>query len=70
MKKYVTQIQATETKTGQLKLYEGQLVNGISFQDAQEWCDNNAPYLKVIGEYIGEVDEKGFFNDFEKTKLN
>lgn len=56
MNVYVTQIKAVSPKTGDIKMYAGPNVPGISFADAQDYCDNNGlGYCKVFGQLIAEV---------------
>ena len=53
---YTTKITAIDPKDGKLKDYSGQRVVGISFQDAQNYCDNNElGYCKVEGLLIAEI---------------
>lgn len=79
MNLYVTEIKAICPKTGELKTYCGQNVPGISFEDAQNYCENNGlGYCKVIGLLVAEIpckpntyeaDWSGQI-DYEKHKLN
>lgn len=63
MKYWTTTIKAIDPKDGQLKKYSGQTVLGISFQDAENYCQNNGlGYLTVEGELIAEIPCDENFN--------
>lgn len=78
LRKWVTEFRALDAKTGDLKTWGGPHVEGISFNDAQEWCYRNAGHLKVIGELISEIPcKEGSYDpdwrnivDYEKINLN
>lgn len=72
MKQYVTEIKAVNPKTGKLTNYMGPYVLGISFEDAERYCQlNGLGYCDVTGELISEIDEvTGERNDFDKIELN
>jgi hypothetical protein len=56
MKLWVTEIMATDPKTGELKKWCGPEVPGINLQTAEEYCQSNGlGYCKVIGELICEI---------------
>lgn len=56
MKLYVTEIKAIKPSTGELTTYGGPNVPGISFEDAQDYCENNGlGYCKVVGELVSEI---------------
>ena len=58
MKLYTTEI---VTKDG--CVWSGPKVPGISFEDAQNYCEaNGLGYCTVTGEFIGEVDWDITFN--------
>ncbi|MFA5243666.1 MAG: hypothetical protein WC380_00060 [Pedobacter sp.] len=62
---YTTIIQAISPTTGELTLYAGQNVPGISFADAQNFCERNGlGYCKVDGLLEAEIDEDGSRTDF------
>lgn len=64
---YVTEIQAISPKDGKLKQYCGPNVPGISFADAQEYCERNGlGYCKVIGILVQEEGDP----DYEQQRLN
>ena len=54
MKLYTTELKALN-KQGDLVTFMGMYVLASSFEEAQLWCDNNAGYLTVIGEFIAEI---------------
>lgn len=63
MKKWVTEFKAIEAATGQMKTWIGQNVEAPTMQLAQEWCNNNAGHLKVVGELVAEIPcHKGTYN--------
>lgn len=79
MKQYLTEIKAISPIDGELKTYCGPEVPGISFSDAQAYCENNGlGYCKVIGELVAEIPckpgtyEPDFKNmvDHEQTSNN
>lgn len=52
---FVTEIKAIDPIDGELKTWAGPKVPGISFNDAEAYCQNNElGYCKVIGRFIGE----------------
>jgi len=65
MKLFTTQIKAIDPRDGKLKTYSGQHVPGLSFEDAEMYCQQNGlGYCKVTGELITEV------YDIDKELLN
>ena len=71
MNLYATEIKALNPHTGNLTVYAGPQVKGISFDDAQNYCDNNIGYCKVVGLLIAEISiENDIIIDYEKPKLN
>jgi hypothetical protein len=76
---YYTEIKALSPHTGELKTYIGPKIQAISFEDAQNYCENNGlGYCKVIGICVAEIPCKnGTYEpdwskkiDFEQIKLN
>ena len=56
MKLYTTTITAIDPYTGFLTKYTGPNVPGISFTDAQNYCDNNGlGYCQVDGVLISKI---------------
>jgi hypothetical protein len=78
MKYYVTQFKAIRAHDGELTNYCGPHIQAPSFELAQEWCNENRPYLTVIGELVAEIPCKpgtfdpDFINmiDYEKQNDN
>ena len=79
MNLYVTEIKALCPHTGEMKTYCGQEVQGISLEDAQNYCDTNGlGYCKVIGLLVAEIPckdgthEPDWDNevDFENKNIN
>lgn len=55
MNLYATEIEAIDPVTGELTIYAGPLVPGISHKDAERYCQNNSiGYCKVIGRHLAE----------------
>ncbi len=65
MKLYTTKIKALANN--ELKTFSGPYVPGISFQDAQNYCERNGlGYCEVDGELIAEVDyNSGKITDYD-----
>lgn len=58
MKLYTTKIVAVNPLTGKLNDWCGPHVPGISFSDAEDYCQRNGlGYCKVEGELVAEIDE-------------
>lgn len=55
MRKWCTKIQALEAATGEMKTWDGGYVEAPTMELAQQWCDQNKGYLKVVGELIAEI---------------
>lgn len=56
---YLTEINAIDPNSGDLKLYGGPEISAISFDDAQNYCNQNGlGYCKEIGELIEEIPLK------------
>lgn len=78
MKIYLTEFRAKCALSNQLKSWDGQNVQALTWKDAQEWCYRNAGHLVVIGELVAEIPcKKGTFDpdfdnmiDYEKSRLN
>jgi len=69
-KQWCTEFRAISSITGELTTYCGPNVEGISWQDAQMWCYENATHLNVIGELILEEMQDGTVIDYEQPNLN
>ena len=55
---FTTKIEAM--KDGKLMTFIGPNVPGISFADAQAYCESHGlGYCRVVGRLIGEIDEDG-----------
>lgn len=79
MNLYATRIRAIDPIDGQLKTYSGPNVPGISFSDAETFCQvNGLGYCEVIGRLVAEIPLiKGTYKpdwknmiDYEKIQLN
>ena len=68
MKLWCTEIKALEAATGEMKTWCGDNIEAPTWRLAQEWCDNNKGYLKVVGELIAEIPckENSYEADFDK----
>lgn len=55
MKKFTTSVEAINPHTGELNLFNGPVIEAVSWEQAQYNCDNNGlGYCRVDGEYKGE----------------
>ena len=54
-KVYATQFVAKCVKDGKFYTYAGDRILAYSENEAQEYCDEQAPYLKVIGQLLMEI---------------
>ena len=71
MNLYTTEIQAICPTTGDLKLWGGPHVKGISFEDAENYCHEHLGYCKVTGLLIMEIPCNGDDPiDNDLTRLN
>jgi len=78
MKIWITEIKALDPASGEMKTYGGDNIEAPTFQMAQNWCNENKGYLKVIGELIAEIPcKKGTYEadfskmvDYDKTQNN
>ena len=68
MNTYTTEIQAICPLTGDLLKWAGPNVKGISFYDAQEYCNRNGlGYCKVVGLLVSEIPcDANYKADFTK----
>lgn len=79
MKAYLTEATLVCPTTGDLLTYRGPNAFGISFEDAQDYCERNGfGYCRVIGQIVSEVPtlpdgitpDWDSEVDFEKSHLN
>lgn len=78
MKKWCTEFMALEAATGVMKKWCGPEVEAPTAEIAQQWCNENAGHLKVIGELVAEIPckegtyEPDFNNmiDYEQAQNN
>ena len=76
MNLYTTIIKAISPNDGKLKTYGGPNVPGITFKDAENYCElNGLGYCKVDGLLISEIPIKDGMPDFKNridynTNLN
>jgi hypothetical protein len=66
MKLWCTEIKALCPHTGEMKTWGGDDVAAPTWELAQQWCNENKGYLKVIGELIAEIpsDAETYEADF------
>jgi hypothetical protein len=69
MKKWGTELKAIEANTGILKLYVGPNIDAPTKELAQQWCDQNQPYLKVIDELVAEIPCKEGTHEPDFSKM-
>jgi len=56
MKLYCTEIKAINPLNGNMTIWGGPNVPGISFKDAENYCQNNGlGYCKIIGTLVEEI---------------
>lgn len=78
MKQWVTEIKALQASTGEMKTWGGEHISAPTAELAQQWCDENRGYLKVIGELVAEIPcipgthdpDFGNMIDYENQSLN
>lgn len=78
MKFWVTEINALDAQTDEMKTWGGPLIQAPTMELAQQWCNENRGYLKVVGELVAEIPckegtyEPDFENmiDYEITQQN
>lgn len=72
MKLYTTSIYAIDPIDGDLKTYGGPNVPGISWQDAENYCQQNGlGYCKVDGELVAEIPcKKGSYEPDFKNMID
>ena len=60
--KWFTEFTAIRAKDGELITYVGPTIEEISFNLAQQWCDDHMPWLKVVGRAVFEEVEGELVN--------
>lgn len=55
MRLFCTEIRAQRASDGEMRTYAGPNIPAPTEELAQQWCDENQGYLKVIGELIAEI---------------
>ena len=55
MKIWTSELKAFDANTGEMKTWVGDHIKAPTWELAQQWCDNNKGYLKVVGELIAEI---------------
>jgi len=63
MKTWLTEIKALNPHTKEMKTWDGGNIEALTFEKAQQWCDENKGYLKVIGELVAEIPCKEGTNE-------
>jgi hypothetical protein len=68
MRKFRTEIKAISPIDGELKTFDGPVIQSISYDLAQQYCDNNGlGYCKVVGELVAVIPMKNGIADFYKS---
>ena len=70
---YITELRAICAACGELKTFIGPEVPGISFEDADNYCQTNGlGYCRVIGELVAKIpwDESKPRIDYDTPTLN
>lgn len=78
MKQFITEFRAVRWSDGEIITYGGENITALTHQMAQAWCDENKPWLKVLGELIAEIPcKEGTYEpdwndmtDYEQQQLN
>lgn len=79
MRYWVTEIKASDPKTGELKTWAGPNVPGVNKETAYQYLNQNGlGYCEIIGELVAEIPamegthEPDFANmiDYEKIRRN
>lgn len=52
---FLTQFRAIDPKDGHLKTWAGPNVAALTNGLAIQWCNENAGYVKVVGELVAEI---------------
>lgn len=61
---YTTLIKAIDPQTGELVTWNGPVVPGYSYEDAEMYCQTNGlGYCEVDGIYIGEKQNLAKYHD-------
>ncbi len=47
--RFATELTAIDRKTGELHTWRGRDIYADTLEQAQEWVDNNAGYLEIVG---------------------
>jgi len=55
---WVTEIKALCPHSGELLIWGGPRIEALTKVDAQQWCDENMGYLKVIGRLTMTIPTK------------
>lgn len=54
---FTTEIKAIDPKDGKLKTWGGEVVEAETWEEAEQWCQENGKgYLKVTGKFIEEIE--------------
>ena len=60
MRQFTTELQAINPKTGELCKWTGEIIEAISYEDAQNYCDEyGLGYLTITGELCEYVEIDG-----------
>jgi hypothetical protein len=58
MRTWMTEFEAICAKTGELKTYGGPNLVRLTWEAAQEWCNENAGHLVVVGQLLMDIPAK------------
>jgi len=57
MKIFATEFQALDAQTGELKTWAGPNITAASWDEAQQWCYENAGHLTISGQFSSDEEE-------------
>ena len=52
---WLTEIKAIHPHTGDMLTWGGDNIEAPTWKLAQQWCDENRGYLKVVGQLVSEI---------------
>ena len=70
LKYYTTQFKAIDISDGELKTYGGEHIKAISFEEAEQFCKVNKPWLEVKGKLISEIPTDSDYNPIWDKRID
>jgi hypothetical protein len=56
MRVFCTEFKGVDITDGKIKRWSGNRIEADTWEEAEEFCRKNYPYLKVTGEFVEEID--------------